>query len=119
MSIIRKIYIISDATGQSGLHILRAALVQFEHARTKIMLFHDIDTKAGLKKVLDQGRSDKALVAYTFVKKEMRDIIEAYCRKNGLIHLDILCPLIDNLSSYLKLEPLETQPAQEGRCAVF
>ena len=49
MSTIRKIYIISDATGQSGLHILRAALVQFEHARTKILLFHDIDTKAGLK----------------------------------------------------------------------
>jgi regulator of PEP synthase PpsR (kinase-PPPase family) len=108
MSIIRKIYIISDATGQSGLHILRAALVQFEHARTKIMLFHDIDTKAGLKKILDQGRSDKALIAYTFVKKEMRDMIEKYCQKNGLIHLDILGPLIDNLSSYLKSEPLET-----------
>jgi [pyruvate, water dikinase]-phosphate phosphotransferase / [pyruvate, water dikinase] kinase len=108
MSIIRKIYIISDATGQSGLHILRAALVQFEHARSKIMLFHDIDTKTGLKKILDQGRSDKALIAYTFVKKEMRDTIDEYCRKNGLIHLDILGPLIDNLSSYLKMEPLET-----------
>ena len=108
MSVLRKIYIISDATGQSGLHILRAALVQFEHARTKILLFHDIDTKAGLKKVLDQGRSDKALIAYTFVKKEMRDMIEKYCRKNGLIHLDILGPLINNLASYLKLEPLET-----------
>jgi regulator of PEP synthase PpsR (kinase-PPPase family) len=108
MSVIRKIYIISDATGQSGLHILRAALVQFEHARSKIMLFHDIDTKTGLKKILDQGRSDKALIAYTFVKKEMRDTIDEYCRKNGLIHLDILGPLIDNLSSYLKMEPLET-----------
>jgi len=108
MSIIRKIYIISDATGQSGLHILRAALVQFEHARTKILLFHDIDSKAGLKKILDQGRSEKALIAYTFVKKDMRDTIEKYCLKNGLIHLDILGPLINNLSSYLKLEPLET-----------
>ena len=108
MSITKKIYIISDATGQSGLHILRAALVQFEHARTKIMLFHDIDTKAGLKKILEQGLTDKALIAYTFVKKEMRDLIEKYCRKNGLIHLDILGPLINNLANYLKLEPLET-----------
>jgi len=108
MSTIKKIYIISDATGQSGLHILRAALVQFEHARSKIMLFHDIDTKAGLKKILDQGRSEKALIAYTFVKKEMRDTIDEYCRKNGLIYLDILGPLINNLSSYLKSEPLET-----------
>ncbi len=108
MSPKKNIYILSDATGQSGLHILRAALVQFKHARTKIMVYHDIDTKAGLKKVLDQSREDKALVAFTFVKKEMRDLTEKYCKKNDIFHLDILGPLINTLSSYLKLEPLET-----------
>ena len=104
----KKIYIISDATGQSGLHILRAAIVQFEHARAKMMVFHDIDTKSGLKKILEQGREDKALIAFTFVRKEMRDYASAFCLKNRLYHLDILGPLINNLSSYLKLEPLET-----------
>jgi hypothetical protein len=104
----KKIYIISDATGQSGLHILRAALVQFKHARTKIMVFHDIDSKAGLKKILEQAREDKALIAFTFVKKQMRDYANAYCLKNTIIHLDILGPLINNLSAYLRLEPLET-----------
>ena len=104
----KRICIISDATGQSGLHILRAALVQFEHARTKISVYHDIDSKAGLKKVLDQAKSDKALIAFTFVKKEMRDYTSAYCLKNNIFHLDILGPLINNLSSYLGLEPLET-----------
>jgi hypothetical protein len=104
----KKIVIISDATGQSGLHILKAALVQFEHPHTKIMLFHDIDSKAELKKVLDQARADKALIAFTFVKKEMRDYTTAFCVKNRIIHLDILGPLINNLASYLRLEPLET-----------
>ena len=104
----KKIYIISDATGQSGLHILRAALVQFEHARTKIMLFHDIDSKAGLLKVHAQAKSEKALIAYTFVKKDMRDYTSEYCIKNKLFSLDILGPLINNLASYLRLEPLET-----------
>jgi regulator of PEP synthase PpsR (kinase-PPPase family) len=104
----KKIYIISDATGQSGLHILRAAIVQFEHARAKMMVFHDIDTKTGLKKILDQARSDKALIAFTFVKKGMRDYASAYCLKHNIYHLDILGPLIHNLSSYLQREPLET-----------
>jgi regulator of PEP synthase PpsR (kinase-PPPase family) len=104
----KRIYIISDATGQSGLHILRAALVQFEHARAKIMVFHDIDSKAGLKNILEQAREAKALIAFTFVKKEMRDYASAYCLKNSIIHLDILGPLINNLASYLRLEPLET-----------
>ncbi len=104
----KKIYIISDATGQSALHILRAAIVQFEAARARMMVFHDIDTRPALKKVLDQAREDKALIAFTFVKKEMRDYAGAYCAKNGILYHDILGPLILNLSSYLHREPLET-----------
>jgi len=105
---LKKIYIISDATGQSGLHILRAALVQFEQSHTKIILYHDIDSKASLRKILDQAATSKALIAFTFVKKEMRDYATDYCIKNGVFHLDILGPLINNLASYLRMEPLET-----------
>ena len=104
----KKIYIISDATGQSGLHILRAALVQFEHSRAKITVFHDIDTKASLRKILDQAKTSKALIAMTFVKQEMRDYTDEYCRKNDILHLDILGPLINTLSSYLRRKPLQT-----------
>lgn len=103
----KKIYILSDATGQSGLHILRAALVQFEHTRTKMVMFHDIDTRASLRKVLDQAKEDKALIAFTFVKKEMRDFASEYCRKNDILNHDILGPLIFNLSAYLHMDPLE------------
>jgi len=104
----KKIYIISDATGQSALHIVRAAIVQFEMSRSKMVVFHDIDSKPGLKKILDHAKTDKALIAFTFVKKEMRDFTSEYCLKNNIYHHDILGPLINNLSSYLHLEPLET-----------
>jgi regulator of PEP synthase PpsR (kinase-PPPase family) len=104
----KKIYILSDATGQSGLHIVRAAIVQFHRARTKMMLYHDIDSTDELKKVLDQAKAAKALIAFTFVKKEMRDFASMYCMKHDILHHDILGPLIFNLSAYLKQEPLET-----------
>jgi regulator of PEP synthase PpsR (kinase-PPPase family) len=104
----KKIYILSDATGQSGLHIVRAAIVQFQQSRAKMMLFHDIDTTAGLKKVLDQAKAAKALIAFTFVKRDMRDFASMYCMKHDILHHDILGPLILNLSAYLKQEPLET-----------
>ncbi len=104
----KKIYVISDATGQSGLHILRAALVQFEQSRVGITLFHDVDSTPALRKILDKARTARALIAYTFVKKDMRDYALQYCLKNKILHLDILGPLISNLASYLSLEPLET-----------
>jgi regulator of PEP synthase PpsR (kinase-PPPase family) len=103
----KKIYIISDATGQSALHILRAGIVQFDHSSTRTTVFHDVNTRAALKKVLDQARSRGALIAFTFVRKEMRDYANEYCARHGLFHYDILGPLISSLSSYLGLEPLE------------
>jgi len=51
---------------------------------------------------------DKALIAFTFVRKEMRDYASAYCLKHTIYQLDILGPLINNLSAYLRLQPLET-----------
>ena len=104
----KRIYILSDATGLSGLHIVRAAIVQFQQSRAKMMLFHDLDTTAALKKVLDQAKAAKALIAFTFVKKEMRDYASIYCMKHEILHHDILGPLIFNLSAFLKQEPLET-----------
>jgi regulator of PEP synthase PpsR (kinase-PPPase family) len=104
----KKIYVISDATGESALHILRAAVVQFDQSAAKTTVFHDINTTAALKKILDQARSNNALIAFTFVRKEMRDYANDYCGKNGMVHHDILGPLIASLSSYLGLEPLET-----------
>jgi len=104
----KKIYILSDATGQSGLHIVRAAIVQFQRSRTKMMVFHDIDSTTALKKILDQAKAAKALIAFTFVKKEMRDFASIYCMKHEILHHDILGPLIFNIAAYLKQEPLET-----------
>lgn len=105
---LKKIYIISDGTGQSGLHILRAALVQFARPHTKMTVFHNIDTQEALTEVLGQAKPTKAFIVFTFVKKEMRDYARDYCKKNSIYCLDILGPLIGNLSAYLDLEPLET-----------
>ena len=103
----KKIYILSDATGQSGLDILKAALVQFENPNVKLTVFPRVDSKAGITKILQQAKTGNAFVAYTLVKKINREFIHEYCTKNNVYHLDILGPLINTLSTYLKIEPME------------
>lgn len=103
----KKIYILSDATGQSGLDILKAALVQFENPHIKFTVFPKVESKTNISKILGQAKADNALVAFTLVKKSNREFISEFCRKNSIIHVDILGPLINNLASYLKIEPLE------------
>ncbi len=103
----KKIYILSDATGQSGLDILKAALVQFENPHIKFTVFPKVEAKTKILKILGQAKADTALVAFTLVKKGNRELISEYCIKNNIYHVDILGPLINNISSYLKIEPME------------
>ncbi|HTZ18294.1 MAG TPA: pyruvate, water dikinase regulatory protein [Dissulfurispiraceae bacterium] len=103
----KKIYILSDATGQSGLDILKAALVQFENPHVKLTVFPRVDSKANMIKILQQAKTGDAFVVYTLVKKLNREFIHEYCTKNHIYHIDILGPLINTLSSYLSIEPLE------------
>jgi regulator of PEP synthase PpsR (kinase-PPPase family) len=103
----QKIYILSDATGQSGLDILKAALVQFENPNIKLTVFPRVESKASITKILQQAKTDKAFVAYTLVKKVNREFIDEYCKKNNVHHIDILGPLISTLFAYLKIEPFE------------
>ncbi|MGO9379557.1 MAG: pyruvate, water dikinase regulatory protein [Dissulfurispiraceae bacterium] len=103
----KKIYILSDATGQSGLDILKAALVQFENPEVKFTVFPKVESKTYINKILAQAKAENALITFTVVKKDNREIISEFCRKNNIIYVDILGPLINNISSYLKIEPLE------------
>jgi [pyruvate, water dikinase]-phosphate phosphotransferase / [pyruvate, water dikinase] kinase len=103
----KKIYILSDATGQSGLDILKAALVQFENPNIKLTVFPRVDSKASITKILQQAKTSNAFVAYTLVKKINREFIHEYCTKNSVHQIDILGPLINTLSKYLKIDPME------------
>lgn len=103
----KKIFILSDATGQSAMDILRAALVQFENPQVKFTVYPKIDSKEKLKNILEQAREECGFIAYTLVRKEMRDYIKQFCRKSCLACYDIIGPPIISLSGFLNQTPLE------------
>ena len=103
----KKIFILSDATGQSAMDILRAVLVQFENPQVKFTVYPKIDSKEKLKNVLEQARDECGFVAYTLVRKEMRDYIKHFCRKSCIAYFDIIGPPIQALSQFLGQTALE------------
>ena len=103
----KKIFILSDATGQSAMDILRAALVQFENPQIKFTVYPKIDSKEKLKTVLEQALDECGFVAYTLVRKELRDYIQKFCKKNCVSYFDIIGPPIATLTKFLGQTPLE------------
>ena len=103
----KKILVLSDATGQTALDILRAVLVQFENPQVRLTMFPNIESEASLRRILEIARSESGFVAFTFVKHELRDFVSSYAAKYHIDYLDMLGPIIGSLAHHLGLEPLE------------
>lgn len=103
----KKIFILSDATGQSAMDILRAVLVQFQNPQVKFTVYPKIDSKEKLKNVLEQALDECGFVAYTLVRKELRDYVKQFCRKSCISCFDIIGPPIHLLSKFLGQDSLE------------
>lgn len=103
----KKIFILSDATGQSAMDILRAVLVQFQTPQVKFTVYPKVDSKEKLKNILEQAQEECGFVAYTLVRKEMRNYVKQFCKKNSIYSFDILGPPINALSKYLDQTALE------------
>ncbi|KAF0180803.1 MAG: hypothetical protein FD164_1662 [Nitrospirae bacterium] len=103
----KKIFILSDGTGQSGIDVLRAALVQFHDSPVTFTIHSRVETRERVKELLIDAKKKDAFVAFTFVKKDIRDYVHQYCLRHHIVHFDILGPIIRILSSYLGVAPLE------------
>ncbi|ADU67292.1 kinase/pyrophosphorylase [Desulfurispirillum indicum] len=104
----KRIYIVSDGTGQSAINLIKAALAQFdEKHKTVLTVNAKIDSQQKMLQLLEEARSEQVLVACTVVKKDLREFAAAYCREHSLPFLDIIGPSLDMLSQYMESAPLE------------
>jgi regulator of PEP synthase PpsR (kinase-PPPase family) len=105
---LKRIYIISDGTGQSALNIMKAALLQFPDPQVKFTIYSMVDKLDKLKAILEHARLDKGFVAFTTVVKEFRNTIYSFCGEHGIEYYDILGPPIDKLEHYLGIKSSES-----------
>jgi regulator of PEP synthase PpsR (kinase-PPPase family) len=101
----KSIYVISDATAETAERVLRAALVQFRESRPQIRIFSLVRKSEQLEDALRQAALEQALVVYTLVSPEQRDILEARARLYHLETLDLIGHLMGRLSQFLNAAP--------------
>lgn len=101
------IYIVSDSLGETGEHVIKAAISQFELERyeiKKIPYILDIDS---LRKALEEASKEhKCVLFYTLVDKELLECIKNYANENALITVDLLSPVINAIRDFTGLEPI-------------
>ena len=101
------ILVVSDATGETAERMVRSALVQFETREAAVLRRGQVRTRAGVRAVVKEAAACKAIIVHTLVSDELRDLMLAQARRNGLDSMDLMGPVLDRLAHHLRLTPKE------------
>lgn len=99
------IFVLSDGTGETADQMIKAALVQYERGGLRVIRFKNIRTEEQAQEVFEQAVGSGAIVVYTVVSESLRDFIKQLSAKIGVASVDLLGPLMELLSRYLKKDP--------------
>jgi len=111
MGTVKRVYIISDSTGQSAVNIMRAVMLQFEDPNVKFTIYSRVETLEKLKSVLEAAKVDEGFIAFTIVKADLRAFVHEYCHQHSMLHFDILGPPLKKMTEYLGFSPHENAGA--------
>lgn len=98
---------ISDSTGETAQAAGEAALAQFGHYdASAVRTAANVRTVEALDEVLKEAAQVGAMVVYTLVEKELRDVIKDMAQAHGVRALDLIGGMIRGLAQHLGRTPL-------------
>lgn len=101
------LFIVSDATGETAYRMLKAAMLQFKQ-EIFITRYSNVREAQQIREILDAAQKNHTLVVYTFVSRELRDVLQTQARQQGTECIDLLGPLMEKLASFFRQQPEAT-----------
>jgi regulator of PEP synthase PpsR (kinase-PPPase family) len=102
-----RIFVVSDATGETAERVVRAGLVQFADAPVSILRRKNVRTPEQIRGVVQETAAEDAILVHTLVSDELRRLMLEECRLAGVDGVDMLGPMLERLARHLKLTPQE------------
>ena len=108
MPVTLNIFIVSDATGSTAEAVVTSSLVQFSGASSNIRRFPFVRTEAQVEEVIAQAPEGQCIIVFTFVSRELADVMMRLGPAKGLTVVDVMSPLMDIFTSILEYAPSRT-----------
>jgi regulator of PEP synthase PpsR (kinase-PPPase family) len=102
-----QIFIVSDGTGRTAEQTLKAALTQFEDTKVQTNICFNVRTEPQVIEIMSEARQVNGLVIHTIVSKKLRDIIIEQGRLHDVDTIDLMGPLLAQLSHHFSYSPSE------------
>jgi [pyruvate, water dikinase]-phosphate phosphotransferase / [pyruvate, water dikinase] kinase len=103
------ILVASDATGETGEKVVRAALAQFfGHEKVRVEVLPHLRDEASVRSVVEQARIRKCLLVYTLVESSLRALVRRLAEENDVRTVDLLSGLLLQMAIQFGEDPLYT-----------
>ncbi len=102
------VYVISDSIGETAEFVVKAAVSQYNSgadSQIGIRRAPYVNDKDYLIEILEEAHQLQAVVAYTLVLPELREVMREEAKRLELVTVDIMGPMIDALSSIVENSP--------------
>ncbi|QIL46901.1 kinase/pyrophosphorylase [Vagococcus coleopterorum] len=99
------IFIISDSAGETASKLAQASVSQYEDLDITFTHQTFVSEKESLLQALEKAKELNALIIHTLISKEFIAIANDYCQENGLFCMDLLSPLVNEISNRTSIEP--------------
>lgn len=99
------VYIVSDGSGRTCEHVVKAALVQFRDHKLELILKSNVRTAKQAAAVVEEAARRRAPLFYTMVAAAPRKAIAQAAAKRQVTTVDVLAPALDVLEDLLQLKP--------------
>jgi regulator of PEP synthase PpsR (kinase-PPPase family) len=101
----KKIYIVSDGTGETAAQMVKAAMVQFSDQDVYISRHKNMREKAQIEAICEEAAEAKALIVYTIVSPEVRSTLSSCAKARGIECVDLIGPLLVGMAGHFGFEP--------------
>lgn len=107
----KKVYIVSDGTGETAAQMVKAAMIQFAKDKTShdqevyFSRHKNVREKSQIEAICEEAADAGALIIYTIVSPEIRTALADTAKDRGVRCVDLIGPLLAGLAGHFGYEP--------------
>lgn len=106
----KKVYILSDGTGETAAQMVKAAMIQFQKGQTEtpdvyFVRHKNVRERAQIEAICEEAEGEKALIIYTIVSPDIRTALADCAKAREIECVDLIGPLLAGLAGHFGYEP--------------
>ncbi|MCY0879146.1 MAG: kinase/pyrophosphorylase [Firmicutes bacterium] len=99
-----RVYIVSDSLGETAERVAHGAAIQFD-APIHVERVPYVTNQEGIDRLLARVAPGTSVIVYTLVRPELRQYLAQAAQARGILHVDVLGPVLDALESVMHIAP--------------